>query len=177
MTKLLSQKAYAEYKGFSRQYVNELVRDGVLCLKRGKIDRDEADTVLDARREPARPLRRNAPENTVPAMPSAETRRGLSPAELPTLLLKTRIKSETEKAKLLEIKAKVEAGKYIDRDAVEAALFKRVRQVRDNFLSIPDRLDAQIAAETDRHKIHRMLTDEIVRVLEDLSKPLMNRNS
>lgn len=177
MTQLMSQKAYAEYKGFSRQYVNELVRDGVLRLKRGKIDRDEADAVLEARREPARPLRRNTPEPATPAVPSAETRRSLSPAELPTLLLKTRIKSETEKARLLEIKAKVEAGKYIDRDAMEAALFKRVRQVRDNFLSIPDRLDAQLAAEADRHKIHRMLTDEIVRVLEDLSQPLMNRNS
>ena len=176
MTELMSQKAYAEYKGFSRQYVHELVRDKVLRLKRGKIDRDEADVILEARREPARPLRRGtqtlAQDTAPPATPTQMSGR-FPVSELPTLLLKTRIKSETEKARLLEIKAKVEAGKYIDRDEAEAQIFKHFRPLRDNLLTIPDRLDAELAATNDRHIVHKILYNEIVRVLDDANKPAL----
>ena len=90
---------------------------------------------------------------------------------MPTLLLKTRIKSETEKAKLLEIKAKVEAGKFVDADIVKAAAFRRGRVIRDAILSVPDRIDAVLAAETDRRKVHELLTNELTRALEELSRP------
>lgn len=53
---------------------------------------------------------------------------------------------------------------------MKAAAFKRGRIIRDGMLSIPDRVDAILAAETDRRKVHQIMTDEIVRVLEELSK-------
>ncbi len=138
-------------------------------LKAGKIDRDEADAALAARREPARPLRRSGGASPTTTLPTSE---------LPTLLLKTRIKSETEKGKLLETKNKALSGQYVLAEEVEDAAFARGRQVRDNLLSIPDRLDAQLAAESDRNKVHAPLTNELMRVLEDIIKPLMqNRNS
>jgi hypothetical protein len=56
--------------------------------------------------------------------------------------------------------------------AVEEKNFVR-RTVRDNLLSIPDRLDAIIAAETDRRKVHQILSDELNRVLEELTKPII----
>ncbi len=178
MAKFMSQKAYAESIGVSKQYINRLVREGILPTQNGRIDPEFAGKIIDARREPARDLRRHAqaPAETAPvpaqsAPVPADGRRPLTTAELPTLLLKTRIKSETEKAKLLEIKAKVEAGKYIDVDIVTAAAFKRGRIIRDGMLAIPDRIDAVVAAETDRRKVHKIMTDEITRVLEEFSKP------
>lgn len=170
MSKLLTQKDYAARRGVSKQYIGELVRKGVLPLKDGLIDPAMADAILEARREPARPQRRAQKEQTEITAP---TQRTVTTAELPTLLLKTRIKSETEKAKLLEIKAKVEAGKFVDVDEIKSAAFRRGRVVRDNLLSIPDRLDAILAAETDRRKVHQILSDEITRVLDELTKPII----
>lgn len=174
MSKLLTQKDYAVRRGVSKQYIGELVRKGVLPLKNGLIDPDMADAILEARREPARPQRRaqsDQPQTQKEFTPPGQ--RTITTAELPTLLLKTRIKSETEKVKLLEIKAKVEAGKFIDVDEVKSAAYRRGRTVRDNLLSIPDRLDAILAAETDRRKVHQILSDEITRVLDELTKPII----
>ena len=89
--------------------------------------------------------------------------------DLPTLLLKTRIKSEVERARLLEIKARVEAGKYVDADEVKVAAFNRARVVRDALLNIPDRLAGVIAAESDAQKVHAMLATEIRQALEELT--------
>lgn len=185
MTELMSQTAYAKHKGVSRQYINELVRDGVLRLKRGKIDRDEADMTLEARREPLRPLRRKSTEQKTkktqktkkPAQPKEEAEKTKSrpKSELPTILLETKIRSETEKVKLLEIKNKVESGKYIDRDEAEAKIFKRLRPIRDTLLSIPDRLSADLTASQDRHNTHKILYDEIVRILDDATKPFLKK--
>lgn len=176
MSMLMSQKAYAERCGVSKQYIGELVTKGILPLKNGKIDPAVADAIMEARREPARPQRRTS---TPPPEPPAEQQsavppqRQISAAELPTLLLKTRIKSETEKAKLLEIKAKVESGRSVDVDIVKATAFRRGRIIRDGMLAIPDRIDAIVAIETDRRKVNQIMTDEIVRVLEELSKPVL----
>ena len=174
MAKLMSQKAYAQSIGVSKQYINKLVRSGALPTQNSKIDPDIADGVIQAQREPARPLRRSTPspvyDTQPPANPPQMSGR-LPVSELPTLLLKTRIKSETEKARLLEIKAKVEGGKYIDRDEAETQIFKHFRPLRDNLLTIPDRLDAELAATNDRHIIHKILYNEIVRVLDDANKP------
>lgn len=173
MSKLLTQKDYAARRGVSKQYIGELVRKGVLPLKDGLIDPAMADAILEARREPARPQRRAQKEQTSQTEFSPPAQRTVTIAELPTLLLKTRIKSETEKAKLLEIKAKVEAGKFVDVDEVKSAAYRRGRIVRDNLLSIPDRFDAILAAESDRRKVHQILTDELTHVLDELTKPII----
>ncbi len=85
------------------------------------------------------------------------------------MLLKTRIKSELEKGKLLEIKARVEAGKYVDADEVKVAAFNKARIVRDGLLNIPGRMASLLAAESNEHKVHELLAHEIRAVLEELS--------
>lgn len=166
---LFSQHAYAKRRGVSRQYIGKLVREGVLPLTNGKIDPDQADSILEARREPARPSKNDDADVGGASLPVPNGKRGVASADLPTLLLKTRIKRETERAKLLEIKARVEAGKYVDADEVRAAAFSKARSVRDRLQAIPDRIDAVIAAETDRRKVHELLSEEIAKALEDLS--------
>lgn len=166
----MSNGAYANYRGITKQYVGQLVKKGVLPkTKKGLIDPAIADPILDAYREPAK---KTVSEKEPTATPTQMSGR-LPVSELPTLLLKTRIKSETEKARLLEIKAKVEAGKYIDRDEAETQIFKHFRPLRDNLLTIPDRLDAELAATNDRHIVHKILYNEIVRVLDDANKPAL----
>ena len=167
---LVSQAEYARQRGVSRQYVGQMVAKGVIGLTNRKVDTERADAALAALREPARPERRPNPGTPVqvpsaPPSPALPTYAG----DLPTLLLKSRIKSEVERAKLLEIKARVEAGKYIAVDDVKAAAYNRARVVRDALLNIPERLAAMLAAEADERRVHQILAAEIRAALEELT--------
>ena len=173
----VSQRQYAARCGVSHVYINRLVREGKLPADGdGRIDPTEADRVLAALRQPAKGSRRKAGAGSraEPAAPSPPAPEAPMPSpsgspDLPTLLLKTRIKSEAERAKLLEIKAKVEAGKYVDVDEVKVAAFNKGRVVRDALLNIPDRLAAVLAAEADADKVHALLTAEIRQALIELT--------
>jgi hypothetical protein len=160
---LVSQAEYARQRGVSRQYVGQMVAKGIIKLTGRKVDTDQADAALAAIREPVRPERRGEAPAAVPDAPA------LPRGDLPTLLLKTRIKSEVERAKLLEIKARVEAGKYVDADDVRVAAFNKARVVRDGLLNIPDRLSAVLATESDPARVHELLAAEIRTALEELS--------
>lgn len=168
---LLTQTAYAKRRGVSRQYISKLVKEGVLPLDDGKVNPVQADAILEARREPARPtyqekqdMRSGVVGQPIPGQ------RTIPDSELPKVLLKAKIKSESEKAKLLEIKAKVEAGKYVDIDDVLAAAFKQARTVRDNILIIPDRLSPILLNIDNVDDMHKALTEELTKALEVLSK-------
>jgi hypothetical protein len=167
---LVSQAEYARQRGVSRQYVGQMVAKGVIGLSNRKVDTAQADTALAALREPARPERRVKSDAAVHA-PAAlpPTTIPAATSDLPTLLLKSRIKSEVERAKLLEIKARVEAGKYIAAEDVKIAAFNRARVVRDALLNIPERLAAMLAAEADERRVHQILVTEIRAALEELT--------
>jgi hypothetical protein len=167
---LVSQAEYARQRGVSRQYVGQMVAKGIIGLSNRKVDTDQADAALAALREPARPERREKKAEPLVSPPVAlpATSIPATTSDLPTLLLKSRIKSEVERAKLLEIKARVEAGKYIAVDDVKAAAFNRARVVRDALLNIPERLAAMLAAEDDERRIHQILAIEIRAALEEL---------
>jgi hypothetical protein len=170
---LVSQAEYARRRGVSRQYIGQMVAKGVIRLTDRKVDPDQANVALAAVREPAR-TERSKEQSTGPATPVATPVNRLfelSPAggDLPTLLLKSRIKSEIERSKLLEIKARVEAGRYVDAEEVKAAAFNKARVVRDGLLNIPDRLSAVLAAENNSVRIHEVLSAEIRAALEELT--------
>ena len=176
----MSQRRYAARIGVSHVYIGRLIRQGKLPAdEHGKVDPVEADAALAAMREPARPQRRAGPAKTSSGDAAAVGNNAIadgpvpvpfrSGGDLPTLLLKTRIKSEVERAKLLEIKARVEAGKYVDADDVRVAAFNKARVVRDGLLNIPDRLSAVLATESDPARVHELLAAEIRTALEELS--------
>jgi hypothetical protein len=178
---LITQAEWARRHGFSRQYVSRLVKQGIVRLSNGQIDPAKADAALTAMRDPARPLRRGAVQNEVRREPAREVadRPAVRPTseslalpqsgDLPTLFLRTRIKSEVERARLLELKAKVESGRYVDAEEVAAAAFNTARIVRDALLSIADRLAPILAAESDAAAIHAALSSEIRTALHELT--------
>ena len=154
MSELVSQYEWAKRSGFSKQYANRLVKAGRIRLVGGKVDIDEANATLASTKNPSR----------------VEMRRGVqNVSDFSTLLLKTRIKNEMEKGKILEAKAKAEVGELISVDEVRAAAYNKARIVRDNLLNIPDRVAAQLASIDDERKVHEVLMAEIRSVLETLS--------
>lgn len=152
----ISQAQWAKKHGFSKQYAGQLVKNGTIQLFNGKINPQQADNALLALRNPAHDPRRSgfgsSGDNT----------------DLSTLLLKTRIKNEVEKGKLLEARAKAESGELVNADQIKEAAFNKARVVRDGMLNIPDRVASIIASIDDEHKIHEILTREIRLVLEEL---------
>ena len=78
------------------------------------------------------------------------------------------VKNEEREFKLAKLK-----GEYVARTKVDKYLFESGRQIRDALLGIPDRLAGIMAAETDQHKCHVQMTQEIRRALESLSTELV----
>ncbi len=166
---LISQSEWARQQGFTRQYVSKLVARGLVRLVDGKVDTVQAEVALEAIREPARepqrkvitaptpaPVAVSPPQPTpAPMPPPPQPARpvlsldlpGGPAGDLPTLLLKARIKSEIKRASLLEIREKVETGKLVDADEMHAAAFNRGRAVRAAWEAWPNRVSGPLAAE------------------------------
>ena len=73
---------------------------------------------------------------------------------------------------LQELRLRREQGELVDRRAVDSILFTGNRRVRDNFLNLPARTDALVAAESDRQKCFDILTLEVRQILEGLTDGL-----
>jgi len=149
----ITQTEWAKEQGVSKQYVCYLVKKGIVQLEDGLIDREQANRAVEAIRDPSQPLRR----------------KGGNTSDLATMLLKTRIKNEMERGKLLEAKAKTEIGELIPVEEVKTEAFNVARVVRNNLLNIPDRISALLASMNDTEKIHETLTEEIRTALEELT--------
>lgn len=154
---LITQAEWAREQEFSKQYVCHLVKQGIVELKDGLVDREQANEALQAIRNPSQPLRRKSGG-------------GGGSNELSTMLLKTRIKNEIERGKLLEAKAKAEIGELVSIEEVKTEAFNTARVVRNNLLNIPDRVSALLASISNAEKIHELLTEEISSSLNELSK-------
>lgn len=158
---LITQTEFAREIGVSKQYVCYLVKQGIVELKNGLVDREQANEALEVTRDPSQPLRRKNGEN-------GDGRKNTN--ELSTMLLKTRIKNEVERGKLLEAKAKAEIGELVSVEEVKREAFNTARVVRNNLLNIPDRVSALLASISEAEKIHEKLSEEIKIALESLSK-------
>lgn len=162
---LITQTEWAKRHGFSRQYANQVIKKGIVKSYNGKINPKQADDALAAIRNPLQAQKRT---NAHQEMPNA-TQSSTDNSDLPTLLMKTRIKNEIEKGKLLQARAQAEAGELINAEQVKASAFNKARIIRDGMLNIPDRLASVLAAIENEKQIHEMLTKEIRTVLEELS--------
>jgi len=158
---LLSLRAYARHRGVSLAAVQKAIRSGRISRNAdGLIDSERADAEWNAKTRPGQsraPLAAAAP---------------LEPAEAPPDGLdyfRARAIRENYLARMAKIEFEEKTAKLVSRDEVEAAAFTRGRIVRDNLLNIPDRLAATLAAESDADKVHRLLSDEIRRALNDLA--------
>jgi multidrug efflux pump subunit AcrA (membrane-fusion protein) len=152
---LIKQSQWAKRHGFSRQYAGQLVQSGVIQLVDGLVDVEQADSAIAALRDPNQPQRRKNTSDVT---------------ELSTLLLKTRIKNEMERGKLLEARAKAEIGELVSVEDVKVAAFNKARIVRDSLMNIPDRVASLLASIDNPHKIHEALLQEIRTALEELSR-------
>lgn len=100
----------------------------------------------------------------VAAEPQPSTPMGAAPS-----LAQSRAVREAYQARLAKLEYEKAIGKVIDADTVKVQAFKVARQVRDGLLNIPDRVAAELAAETNPAKVHARLYRELRDVLATLA--------
>jgi hypothetical protein len=155
---LISQSEWARRQGFSKQYVGKLISQGKIKLVNGMVDEKSANAVLQNQRDPNLPIRRNGSNSYE------------SQSDMHDLLVRTKLKNEMERGKLLEAKVKSETGELISAEKVRQAMFAKGRIIRDGIMNIPDRISSLLANENDALKIHEILSKEIREVLTELSR-------
>lgn len=155
---LVSLRQYAKHRRVSHTAVQKAVKQGRIKLTDGKVDVEAADRDWSLNSSPV-----NAPK------PHSRTATGGDgPASGPTYS-QSRAVRELYLARISKIEFEERAAKLVSRDEVTVAAFTKARTVRDNLLNIPDRLAAMLAAEVDPNQVHKTLSDEIRKALNELS--------
>lgn len=173
---LMSMRAYANQRGVSPEAVSKAVRTGRISTvtdAKGKrwIDSDVADREWAANTNVAHkttPTRAEAAGETTPAQQSEGSERELGSGA--ATYQKSKAMREAYMARLAGLEYQERLGKLISADKVKISAFNTARVVRDSILNIPDRIAAELASETDPHKVHTKLTEALIEALEELSR-------
>lgn len=73
-----------------------------------------------------------------------------------------RAKREKYEAELKRLMYEQKAGSLVSKTEIETIAYEVARRTRDNLLAIPDRIAADVAAETDPQKVHMMITEALL---------------
>lgn len=124
------------------------------------------DPVQSARRGPGWTL----PAESAPPVPASSTS-----APAPSGVdgyHEARAARERADAALAQLELAEKLGQLVSADAVTRAAFEAARSTRDALLSIPDRVAALLAAESDAANIHSILTTELRQALHGITDRL-----
>jgi len=116
----------------------------------------------------------------VPNIPDAKsikerkTNKSLVPEELPgiiPLFVDSKKRSEYFKSELSRLTLEERKGELVKKEDVYLELFEFGTELKNNILLIPNRItDQLISLSKDRNAFHNLLTDELLKSLEALSK-------
>ncbi len=164
---LLSVRAYAKQRGVSHPLVLRAIKEGRLSRSITKseggihiIDSEVAD------QEWPRGPRESMTGDEI----DDSSRKGSSDPDSRTsqTYAQSRAVREAYQAKLAKLEFDHKSGKLIDAAEVKKSAFDAARMVRNSMMNIPDRLAAELAAETDVFKVTQKLKNEIRKALEGL---------
>jgi hypothetical protein len=142
----ISKTNFAKKHGFSKQYVSELLREGVLQEEsNGMLDEDNADYALSLKQQS----------------------RG-NKSKLQELFLKAKLQNELERGKLLKLETAEKEQSLIPAEQVKDTLFRKSRAIREAFTNLPDRVASALEMQ-DKRTIHITLSKEIRSILEELT--------
>ena len=143
------------------------------AIARGRIqvtedNRIESESADQAWTDTSGESRREAPQEPKPA--KDKERKYATVAEPGIPYVDARALREVVEVKRRELELEVRRGELVRKDDVEREAFRLYRRLRDAVFNIPPRLAAQLAAETDEHRIFELLEGEIRAVFTDFSE-------
>ncbi len=158
---LITQAEFARQLEVSKPYIHKLVKKGIIKLRNGKVDTEQALAAMKANADPANALREESPAEVIPAGGNAAGAVDFVTA---------RTMREAFRAKLAKLEYEEKSGKLTDAGKVRNDAFKAGRIIRDELLAIPDRLADVLAAEDDPGSVRQIIFEELEKVLNRISK-------
>lgn len=167
MRALLSFRKYAQHRGVSPEAVSQAVKRGrittILDEKgRRKIDPEVADIQWAKNTDPVQAQRAAGQRVRPPA-----TELDNNPTS-PAANVRDRV--ETARAELFELELAEKRGVLGNVDDMRQAAFEKARSARDALMSVPARLAAVLAAETDMARCHDILAVEMRKVCDEIAE-------
>jgi len=129
--RLLTQKEYADRKGWSKQYVNQLVRKGRIPLENGRIDPVAADAAMAKTRDPAQDSGFKTPPMPEETLKD-QTGRSMTPTAQSSYA-KVRTIREYYRALREQLEYEQLAGKLVPASEVEEACFYVTQEIKRGF--------------------------------------------
>lgn len=174
MPELISIREFARRMGVADTSVHKAIKAGVITkgleYKNDKVKKLDYDIVLkqwqDAGRGTRKEIKKDLPETNKIKPTVPET----SPAGQMSYTEATRRKQvyaqQREGLELAELQ-----GVLVNKDKVFKELFDFAQNLRNNLLTIPDRIIDEIRAIDNRNDAHQKLYEALVTELERMSKP------
>jgi hypothetical protein len=176
LTTTMSIHEYAVHRGVSDEAIRKQARKGRLVLNEARqVLVMATDALLAKVMHPTKGGRggSRAVVNAPPAEPPTQLPgkpAAIAPADGQISYTDAARQEKQERTRLLQIDIAERTGRLVDAELVRRQSFARARQALDALMAIPDRIAPQLAAETDPHKVHILLGDELRRVAEQLAK-------
>lgn len=106
----------------------------------------------------------------LPLEPRSETKRTAPAPAVETLAVRAaNAQGKQLQNQLLELELLKEMGTLVSRDEVREIAARRYRAIREQVLTVPDRVADILAAERDAARVHSILIAELERALHELS--------
>lgn len=177
MGRKLTQAQLARAVGVTRQQIHKLCVRGILTLDaEGKIDEDAAKAAILEHHNPAHATTRSTAASRIqgtaapepPATPAPPQPEAPAAGEMNFQLARTL--REKYAALIAKVEYEEAVGLLVPKKDVERQAFELARQAQQSLLAIPDRMAPVLAAESDQHRVHTLLTNEIHRAMADVIK-------
>lgn len=162
MPRFGTKSEYAAHLNVQPSYVTKLGKQGRLVVVDGQVDFDATDAKL---RSTSSLAKAGNGANSGGGSAAAA-----SAAAVGDLFRKAQTQERAFSARLLELRFKRESGDLVPISDVRAAYARRIATLREAILQIPARLAPALTAESDETKVHDLLQDELILVLEQVSQ-------
>ncbi len=182
MSELISQREYARRRGISNVAVHKAVKAGRITLVDGQVDPSTADRDWPSKTNPGQlahraqaPGRQADPDagQEAPAADPPDTHNGAESGDKKNgsgaAYGQARAIREGYQARLAKIEYEKQVGALVSADEMRVQAFKVARTARDSLLSMPDRLAPVLAGENNQFEVHRIMSEEIRRVCNDIA--------
>lgn len=167
---LLTQMEYARRRGWSKQYINQLVKQGRIQLANGRIDPVAADAALAGTRDPSRGSRVRMPPEASP-LPISGSPAGSTPVGgAEGTFVKARTVREHFRAMREKMEFEAATGELVRRREVEDAAYGIGVTFRQHMMRAAESIGLAVAsrfrlAERD---VSVVITDGITQALRQL---------
>ena len=166
MIKLMNKSEYGRHRGVTHAAVNRAVADGRITLIDGKIDPVVADIQWE---QNTRALARSGTKT--PASTEMTTN-AIPPTQGVENYGYWKGRRERAEAIRAEQSQELEAGNLVYKDQMQRAAKNAARMMRDQLLSVPSRLAAELASINDATVIEQKVRAELRAALSGMDKLL-----